>query len=199
MSQMSVYARTNYFRTRDLGGLLAILKPYDVVVDQVEKDGVTFVAITGNDGDGDFPNRMRVSDEMSEFADQLAESYRFDKIDVNEMDSGDLFDSVQKMCSLHGKHASDEDIQTLVTLVKADEPDDIEIDFGLEVSHFLADGEVMVMYAVGMEGRRLPHSVFGSCRAFTNKGLECEIDLYDIEKKVEDRLCITPRRVGIEP
>lgn len=196
MSQVICYARTNYFRTRNLAVLLALLKPYDVVVDEIEENGEKLISITANGDCGDFPNRLAVSEEMREFSDELAESYRFNKIRVEEMADGQLFDEIRKSCDLNGKHASDEDIETLMKLVRSDNPDDIEIDFGELVAPFIADGEVMVMNEVGMEGRQLPMYVFGHARALINTGEEVQIDLYDVEALAEFKFGIKPRRVG---
>lgn len=198
MSGLTIYARTNLFRGRNVAVLLAMLAHYDVKVHTEDRDGATYVSILGNDSDtGDFPDKLCVSDEMREFSDTMAELFRFNKQDVVAMPDEDLFNELRKMCDLHGKHASDEDIETLMTLVRSDDPEDIDIDFGELVAPFVDEGEVLVLHMAGMEGNnRGPRSVFGYSKALINTGESVRVDLYDIYKLAKLKFGIDPTVVG---
>lgn len=196
MSNLSVIARTNVFRVRNLDILLNILQHYDVRVEKEVVDGQQAIIIFAKTDTGEFPTHLRVSDEMYAFAIGATESLAAD-FDIASMTDEQLLDELHRRVEIEGMIASSEDLETISTIVRAENPDDIELDFGALVAPYIEDGEVMVMYAVGYDGsQRMPRSVFAFSRAFINTGEYVEVDLYDLEDRARERFGILPRRIG---
>lgn len=198
MSGLQVFARTNHFRVRDLDVLEALLKGYEVKLYKDTEGDAPRATIVGNDGDtGDFPSRLQPTDELFEFAVSVRERYENDKVDVALKTDEELLDELRRRCDLEGFTASKHDLEQIIMIVRAEDPEEVEIDFASLVAPFIADGEVMVLHVAGMEGNLSgPRSVFGHAEALINTGEKLTIDIYDIYKQAEQKFGIKPRYVG---
>lgn len=183
MSQLTIFALTNYFQVKHPDAFRAAMKQYDVKVhEKISENGTALFSLAGNDGDtGDFPDRLAVSDELYAFAHGAMETFKFHQQDVASMSDAELHSELHDRCELLGYTASGEDMDDIMALVRAKDIDDVVIDFGDLISRYLADGQVVVMTTVGGEGKlRGMRSVFGYARALNSAGESVELDLNSI-------------------
>lgn len=199
MSGMQIFARTNHFRVRNLDTLVAMLKHFDITVHEDSSGDAPRVTLVGNDGDtGDFPTTLQVSEEMLEFAFSAIDRNAADGVDVAQMSEEEMIDDLRKRCDLEGFTASKQDLELIAMIVRADDPEHVEIDFGSLIAPYIADGEVAVIHQAGMEGNMNgPRSVFGYSIALINSGDRVAVDLYDVYKLAEQKFGVMPRYVGV--
>lgn len=183
MSQLTMFAVTNYFQVKDPDVFRAATKEYEVkVLEKTSEDGSIKFRLIGNDGDtGDFPDRLAVSDELYGFAHGAVETFKFHQQDVASLTDEALLKALEDRCELLGYTASGDDMEDILALIRADDIDDVEIDFGKRVARHLAEGQVMVMTTVGAQGSlRGVQSAFGFACALNSAGECVSIDLNSI-------------------